>query len=87
MKNSVKIFHEDCIQACCQCPQCYESNLPEIEELYSPLDVIKYWISHETDGGRILNVLGYDEELTEESKDILRKAEKEIENALSRVFR
>lgn len=86
MKTNVKTFHEDCIQACCQCPQCYELNLPEVEELGSPLGVITYWTSCDTDGGRLLNIMGYDEELTEESKDILRKADKEIEKALSRVF-
>lgn len=87
MKNNIKAFHEDCVSACCQCPQCYDLNLPEIADFNSPLEVIQYWTSDETYGGHLLNGMGYSEELTDESKEILKRVTKEIEDALRNAFK
>lgn len=87
MKTNVKEFHEDCVNACCQCPQCCEINLPEMADFNSPLEVIQYWTSDETYGGHLLNCMGYSQELSGTSKEILKKVEREIENALTKAFK
>lgn len=87
MKQEVLDFHNDCIDACCQCPQICVLNLPEFEELETPYDVIKYWTTIETYGGNLLLVMGYEEELSDKSKEILKRVDKELEKAYRNIFR
>lgn len=87
MKQEVKDFHDDCIDACCQCPRCLPLNIADSGDFKTPYDVIKYWTDENTYGGNILMGRGYKEKLSDKSKEILKRVDKELEKAYRNIFK